>query len=81
MTDSNIRYLFQTAEAQRKTIESSYDASSRAYQENLIAAIAAYEDCLKLADRVSLFSPNETLDDLATGDLQLVLQLSFECSR
>ena len=70
MTEQNIRSLYSSAELQRKTIESSYDSNSATYQQNLVAAIATYEDCLQLADRISLFSPNESLEDLASGDLQ-----------
>lgn len=73
MGDQNLRSLFSGAERIRKELESSYDANSTAYQQNLAAAIASYEDCLKLADRTSLFSPNETLEDIASGDLQYVL--------
>lgn len=70
MTEQNIRTLYSSAELQRKIIESSYDSNTDTYQQNLAAAIATYEDCLKLADRISLFSPNESLEDLASGDLQ-----------
>lgn len=73
MEDQNLRSLFGKAEQIRKELESSYDANSAAYQQNLASAIASYEDSLKLADRISLFSPNETLEDLNSSDLQYVL--------
>lgn len=73
MADQNVRSLFGSAESIRKDLESSYDANTAVYQQNLAAAIATYEDCLKLVDRLSLFSPNETLEDLTSGDLQYVL--------
>ncbi|KAF2201241.1 type 2A phosphatase-associated protein 42 [Delitschia confertaspora ATCC 74209] len=66
----SIRALFSDAEKKRQGIESSYDTNSAAFQENLSSAIATYEECLKLAERASLFSPNETLDDIASSDLQ-----------
>ena len=69
-----LRGLFTEAEAKRQEIESSWNSNSAAFQENLSAAIATYEECLKVADQVSLFSPNETLDDISSGDLQYVLR-------
>lgn len=80
MTEQNIRTLYSSAELQRKSIESSYDSNTATYQQNLAAAIATYEDCLKLADRISLFSPNESLEDLASGDLQYDCHLSWNAS-
>jgi immunoglobulin-binding protein 1 len=70
MAEQSIRSLFDSAERQRKEIEASWDNNTVTYQQNLVAAISTYEDCLKLADRLSLFSPNETLDDLTSGDIQ-----------
>jgi len=70
MTDQNIRTLFKSAESRSDALETSGNSSSSTYRENLAAAITAFEDCRQLADRLSLFSPNETLEDIATGDLQ-----------
>ncbi|KAF2803073.1 type 2A phosphatase-associated protein 42 [Mytilinidion resinicola] len=66
----SIRWLFVEAERRRDQLEKSWDSNSTAYQENLTAAIATYEECLRVADQVSLYSPNETLDDISSGDLQ-----------
>ncbi len=68
--DSNIRTLFTTAKTQRQELDSSPDPTSALYQENLQSAITALETCRKIADRISLFSPNETQEDIASGDLQ-----------
>ena len=70
MAEQSIRSLFSSAEHQRKDIESSWDTNTAIYQQNLAAAIATYDGCLNLADRLSLFSPNETLEDITSGDLQ-----------
>ena len=70
MTDHNIRTLFRSAESKHDVLETSRDSSSSTYRENLAAAIATFEECRQLADRLSLFSSNETLEDIATGDLQ-----------
>lgn len=71
MAEQSIKSLFVSAERQRKEIEASWDSNTAEYQQNLAAAIKTYDDCLQLADRLSLFSPNETLEDLTTGDIQL----------
>jgi immunoglobulin-binding protein 1 len=70
MAEQNLKSLFSSAERQRKDIEVSWDSNTTTYQENLAAAIATYENCLQLADRLSLFSPNESLEDITSGDLQ-----------
>lgn len=72
MAEQSIRSLFTSAERQRQEIESSWDSNTAAYQQNVAAAIATYDDCLKLADRLSLFSPNETLEDVSSIDLQYI---------
>ncbi|KAH9845012.1 TAP42, component of the Tor signaling pathway [Teratosphaeria destructans] len=61
------------AEQKRNAIEISFDSNSSTFQENLLSAIQLYEQCLSIADRISLFSPNETLEDIATADLQYLL--------
>lgn len=40
------------------------------YLETVRTAIANLEECSRLADSLSLFSPNETEDDIASGDLE-----------
>jgi len=67
---ANIRTLFASAKNQRKQLEVSSDPTSALYQENLQAAIATLEECQRIADRISLFGPNETEDDISSGDLQ-----------
>ena len=68
--DASIRGYFASAQAQRRTLETSADSTSSTYQENLQVAIASLEECRHLANRISLFSPNETEDDISTTDLQ-----------
>ncbi|MCJ1411630.1 hypothetical protein MMC19_005721 [Ptychographa xylographoides] len=66
---STIRNLFKRAKALRKQLDL-LESTSQVYQENLQSAISALEECRKLADKVSLFSPNETEDDISSNDLQ-----------
>ncbi|KAL1597795.1 Type 2A phosphatase-associated protein 42 [Paraconiothyrium brasiliense] len=66
----SIRSLFFTAERLRNNLNSFPDSNSPTYQENLTNAIATYEACLTLSEQVSLFSPNESLDDVSSSDIQ-----------
>ena len=66
----SIRTLFLSARNQRKGLEQSSDPTSIIYQENLQAAIATLEECRMIANRITLFSSNETEDDISSGDLQ-----------
>jgi immunoglobulin-binding protein 1 len=75
----NLRTLFASAEAQRKQLESAIETSSSAYQKSLGVVIATYDECRRFADDVSLFSPNETIDDVPSGDLQYGSHLSGSC--
>ena len=64
---------FADAEKRREDIDSAFDTNAAAFQENVTAAIAAYERCLKISDHISLFSPNESLEDVSSKDLQYFL--------
>jgi hypothetical protein len=75
--DQSIRGLFGKAERARQELAASYEPNSPTYQENLGNAIATYIQCLKKAEDFSLFSPNETLEDISSSDIQYVLTLSF----
>lgn len=66
----NLRAVYNTGESKRRELEGAYDSREAAYQEKVAAAIDAYEQCLQIADRISLFSPNESLDDITSSDLQ-----------
>lgn len=69
----SLRSVYDDVEKKRSTIERSFDSNSATFQENLLSAIQLYETCLSIADRISLFSPNESLEDIATNDLQYLL--------
>lgn len=71
--DYSIRSLFNSAKAQRKDLSSYPDSTTSTYQENLQAAISSLEECRRLARQISLFSPNESEDDIASADLQYLL--------
>ncbi|EGP84474.1 unnamed protein product [Zymoseptoria tritici ST99CH_1A5] len=69
----SLRAVYEDAESKRNTIESSFDSNSSDFQDNLLAAIKLYEQCLQIADQISLFSPNESLEDISSVDLQYLL--------
>jgi immunoglobulin-binding protein 1 len=71
--DRSLRSVFEDAEQRRETVEHSSDSNSGVFQNNILSAIQLYEQCLAIADRISLFSPNETLEDINTADLQYLL--------
>lgn len=62
--------LFAAMRSQRSALESGLEPNNLTYQETLQSAIASLDECRQLAERLSLFSPNETADDIASGDLQ-----------
>lgn len=72
MEDQSLKSLFASAESARKDLDSAWDTTTPSYQSSIAATITTYEHCLQLADRLSLFSPNETLEDVSSGDLQSV---------
>ena len=72
--DQSIRGLFSKAESLREELAYSYEPNSPTYQENLEKAIATYVQCLKKAEDFSLFSPNETLEDITSSDIQYALR-------
>ncbi|KAK4942930.1 Type 2A phosphatase-associated protein 42 [Elasticomyces elasticus] len=69
----SLREIYNEAEAKRKNLESSWDTNTAVYQEALRSTIVQYEKCIDIADRVSIFSANETLDDVASPDLPYML--------
>ena len=68
--DQSLRALFADAEAKRQKVEADWDRNSAAFEENIISAITTFEECQRVASQVALFSPNETLEDISSGDLQ-----------
>jgi immunoglobulin-binding protein 1 len=72
MADSpqSLRSLYGSGNAQRKTLESAIGTSSPEYQKDLQATITTFEACQRLVEQASLFSRNETVDDIPSGDLE-----------
>ena len=70
---TNLREQYRQAESQRTELSSFPNTISDTYQENLAAAISSYEASLKLVSQLSLFSPNESLEDITNSDLEYLL--------
>ena len=68
--ETSLRSLFASAQAKRKDLESYPDTTTSLHQEKLLAAIETFEECREVASRLSLFSTNESEDDILSGDLQ-----------
>nr|XP_023907996.1 uncharacterized protein C63.05-like [Quercus suber] len=75
MTDTtqSLKAIHAQAEHSRSVIEKSFDSNSTAFQDNLLATIQLYSQCVDIAQRISVFSPNESLEDISTADLRYLL--------
>ena len=69
----SLRSVHSEAEQKRTVLEKSFDSNSATFQENLLTTIHLYEQCLHIAAQLALFSPNESLEDIGTSDLQYLL--------
>lgn len=71
---------FSSAKAQKKALEVEPNANSDAYRQRLADTISAFIECQKLISKFSIFSPNESVDDITTGDLQYgLLHYLLDC--
>ncbi|KAI0097379.1 TAP42-like family protein [Nemania sp. FL0031] len=66
-----LKSAFQAAEEKRLAVETSMTFPIS--QEDIAAALGAYEKCVQIVDEISLFSKNESLEDIATSDLPYLL--------
>ncbi|TLD26898.1 hypothetical protein PspLS_04776 [Pyricularia sp. CBS 133598] len=64
---------YREAEASRLALEGSFEAQSPEKRDALSTAIAAYRACLTRISAASVFSPNETLEDVRTDYLPFLL--------
>lgn len=66
----SLRFLFSSARSEKTALESRGDANTETYQEAVRATIAKFQECRRQVGMLSLFSSNEALDEVSTGDLQ-----------
>ncbi|KAJ6261277.1 Dihydroxyacetone kinase [Drechslerella dactyloides] len=72
-SSTSLKSLWDKAERQRKALASLADFRSDAYKIALSDAIATASTCKDLINNLSLFSTNETLEDVATNELKYML--------
>ncbi|EAW13046.1 IGBP1/TAP42 family protein [Aspergillus clavatus NRRL 1] len=65
----SLRSLFAAAKAEKTALEPRPDSNSDSYRNDVNATIAKFEECQRLVALASLFSSNEALEDVSTGDL------------
>ncbi|GBF63727.1 hypothetical protein TMEN_6378 [Trichophyton mentagrophytes] len=68
----SLQSCLASAKAKKQELETAADTNSPAFREDLSKAISAFEQCQKLIQQLSLFSPNESAEDITTGDLQFL---------
>lgn len=81
--DPTLRTIYQDAERGRHSLDS-FSSITSAFQEKLLATIHSYEQCLAIVEQIHLFSPNETLEDIASADLPFLVlnfRLAALCMR
>jgi len=66
----NLRSLFVAAKADKTALEARPDTTSELYRRDVTAVIAKLEECQRLVRLLSLFSSNEQIEEVSTGDLQ-----------
>ncbi|CAJ2514153.1 Uu.00g022720.m01.CDS01 [Anthostomella pinea] len=68
-----LKSVFQAAEQRRLALEGNYETTSPSYVANLAEALKLYHECTQLVYTISLFSPNESLEDISTSDMPYLL--------
>lgn len=76
-----LRTAFADAQKKSKDLAGLWDSSATGYQDKLVQAIASYQRCLQIIDSISLFSANESVDDITSTDLQYVRRELRCCHR
>jgi hypothetical protein len=70
----SLKAVFSDAESKRAAIENStLLPNSPQYADTVSSGVKLYRDCLTLIAALSIFSPNESLEDLSTSDLPFLL--------
>ncbi|KAJ5340791.1 hypothetical protein N7541_009915 [Penicillium brevicompactum] len=66
----SLRSLFDSAKEQKNSLGSRGDTNTETYRDEVNAAISKFQECQRQVSILSLFSSNELLEDVSTGDLQ-----------
>ncbi|KAJ5893548.1 hypothetical protein N7495_005239 [Penicillium taxi] len=65
-----LRSLFTSAIEKKSSLESRGDTNSDAYRNDVNQTIEKFQECQRQIGILSLFSSNESLDDVSSGDLK-----------
>lgn len=74
---TSLKRCLADADLHRQAFQTAPDTNSATSQASLASALTKYKDCLEIVDDTSLFSPNEELEDISSGDLQYDIQLEL----
>ncbi|KAJ5747411.1 uncharacterized protein N7511_009107 [Penicillium nucicola] len=66
----SLRALFASAKEQKDKLGSRGDTNTEAYRDDVNATIAKFQECQRQISMLSLFSSNESLEDVSTNDIQ-----------
>jgi len=66
----SLQSLFAAAKAQKHALELCLDTNSESYHSGFNDEVNKFKECEQLVAQLSLFSSNESLEDVATADLQ-----------
>ena len=66
----SLRSAFASAELDRIDLDSSRHTDRSTLQAAVHQAISKYETCRDLITRLALFSPNESVEEVSSGNLQ-----------
>ncbi|KAB5572446.1 TAP42-like protein [Coniochaeta sp. 2T2.1] len=71
--DKSLKSLFAEAESARLALEGTYETNTPTYHDSVSSVVNLYASCLEQISRASIFSPNETAEDIATSNLPFLL--------
>lgn len=66
----SLRSLFAAAKESKSSLEGRSDTNSEEYRNDVNAAIGKLQECQRQVGILSLFSSNESLEDVSSGDIQ-----------
>lgn len=66
----SLRSLFELAKKQKASLDEALETNTAEARSSLNDAISKFSDCQRRIAQLSLFSTNETLEDINTRDLQ-----------
>ncbi|CAM1511379.1 Fc.00g088920.m01.CDS01 [Cosmosporella sp. VM-42] len=69
----SLKSLIQSAESQRRALDTIYEATSPTYTTILDEALTLYARARQQISALGLFSPNEGVEDISTSDLPFLL--------